>query len=86
MSDQKNKVKKNSSSESSKEIDFEHNKNVVINPYCIYIEKKKKQKNKNNNDNNKQDKNNIIGRNENGVESPFHEIEIKHKKIMFSNL
>ena len=86
LSDQKNKVKKNSSSESSKEIDFEHNKNVVINPYCIYIEKKKKQKNKNNNDNNKQDKNNIIGRNENGVESPFHEIEIKHKKIMFSNL
>ena len=79
-----NKLKNNNSSESSKEIDFEKNANVVINPYCIITEKKKTPKNKNINI--EQNKKNIIERNENGIESPFHEVDIKHKKIMFSNL
>ena len=76
--------KYNSSSNSSKEIDFEQNKNVVINPYCLYIEKNKKTSNKNIESG--QNENTLIKRNENRVESPFHEIEVKHKNIMFSNL
>ena len=88
ISNQSNKINKsrynNSSSESSKEIDFEKNVNVVINPYCIIAEKKKKPKNKNINI--EQNKNPIIERNENIIESPFHEVDIKHKKIIFSNL
>ena len=73
-----------SSSEGSKDIDFDKNVNVVINPYCIIAEKKKKPKNKNINI--EQNKNPIIERNENIIESPFHEVDIKHKKIIFSNL
>ena len=80
-----NKIKNNiSSSESSKEIDFDKNVNVVINPYCIIAEKKKKSKN--NNIHVEKNNNTIIEKNENRTGSPFHEIDAKNKKIMFSNL
>ena len=82
---QKNKIKNNiSSSESSKEIDFDKNANVVINPYCKIAENKKTPKNKNTNS--EQHKNTIIERKGNEIERPFHEMDAKHKKIMFSNL
>ena len=40
-----------SSSEGSKDIDFDKNVNVVINPYCIILDKKKSKNNINNNNN-----------------------------------
>jgi hypothetical protein len=41
-----------SSSEGSKDIDFDKNANVVINPYCIILNKKKEQSNLEENNNN----------------------------------
>ena len=81
-----NKIKnKNyvSSSESSKEIDFDNNINVVINPYCIIPESKIIKKN-----NNKdiQQRKTLIKRNENIMEDPLNDLEKKHKKVIFSNL
>ena len=73
-----------SSSEGSKEIDFEKNENVVINPYCILINKKKEREENNYNVNiattgvekNKNNENNIFKSKE----------IIPKKKIMFSNI
>ena len=72
-----------SSSESSKEIDFDNNINVVINPYCIIPESKIIKKN-----NNKdiQQRKTLIKRNENIMEDPLNDLEKKHKKVIFSNL
>ena len=86
ITEPKTKTKNNvTSSESSKEIDFDKNINVVINPYCIIADKKKKSS-KNKNNNKEQSKKFMNERNQNVVDSPFHEIDIKNKKIMFSNL
>ena len=79
----KNKIRTYlSSSESCKEIDFDTNANIVINPYCIA-----KSKNNNNNDINILIKknNNKIKRNENHKENNLYNME-KNNKIMFSNL
>ena len=73
-----------SSSEGSKEIDFEKNENVVINPYCILINKKKEREENNYNVNiattgvekNKNNENNIFKSKD----------IIPKKKIMFSNI
>ena len=81
-----NKIKNKNyvtSSESSKEIDFDNNINVVINPYCIIPESKIIKKN-----NNKdiQQRKTLIKRNENIMEDPLNDLEKKHKKVIFSNL
>ena len=86
ITEPKTKTKNNASlSESSKEIDFEKNVNVVINPYCIINDKKKKLS-KNNDINQEQNQKIKIERNPNDINSPFNEINMKNKKIMFSNL
>ena len=75
-----------SSSESCKEIDFDKNVNVVINPYCVVKDKNKTKKNNNNDINILVKKNNnIIKRNENYKENNLYNTE-KNNKIMFSNL
>ena len=92
LNEQKNKLKNYiSSSESSKEIDFDNNVNVIINPYCIAPDNNNKQQksnktNKSNNVNILQKKNNVIKRNESFGENILNEVHKKHKKIMFSNL
>lgn len=80
----KPKKNHNISSESSKEIDFEQNKNIVINPYCFNIPKETKQNNKNISIINNNDI--INGKSENKKESKLHDIDDKHKKIIFSKL
>ena len=76
-----------SSSESSKEIDFDKNANVVINPYCVSKGINKEMKNNNNKNILLKKKNNtIIKRNENHKDNTLFEVEVKNNKIMFSNL
>ena len=91
LNNQQNKLKNFvSSSESSKEIDFDNNVNIVINPYCNYPENNNNKQQKNNNRNNTinilQKKNSIVKRNESIGENILNEVHKKHKKIMFSNL
>ena len=86
------KILKNyiSSSEASKDIDFDKNANVVINPYCIILDKKKSKIYHNNNDKinmattrrDKSNKNNnvlTIKRNNEMKDSSI-------RKIMFTNI
>ena len=73
-----------SSSEGSKEIDFDKNENVVINPYCILIDKKKEREENNFNVNivttggekNKMNENNTFRNKE----------LIPKKKLLFTNI
>ena len=86
MKNKKNKKKTYlSSSESCKEIDFDKNANVVINPYYKNKDKNKTIKNNNNINILLKKNNNKIKRNENHKENSLYNMEIKNK-IMFSNL
>ena len=83
-----------SSSEGSKDIDFDKNVNVVINPYCIILNKKNEQ---NQNENvltteaerqNKKIKKIILNENENKKEVLFHRNKelLNKNKIIFTNI
>ena len=86
LENKKNKKKAYlSSSESIKEIDFDKNANVVINPYYKNKDKNKTIKNNNNINILLKKNNNKIKRNENHKENTLYNMEIKNK-IMFSNL
>ena len=92
------KVLKNyiSSSDGSKDIDFDKNANVVINPYCIILDKKKAKNNKNNNYNNNDNINvantrrdKVVKNNDNNVLSIKRNDVRKESplpKIMFTNI
>ena len=73
-----------SSSEGSKEIDFDKNENVVINPYCIIINKKKER------DDNNFNVNIVttgVEKNKNNENNTFRSKEIHHKKkLIFTNI
>ena len=84
-----------SSSDGSKDIDFDKNVNVVINPYCIVLNNKKKEQNVNENvlttEGEKQNKKNKILKlqeNENKNESRFYRNKefIGKNKIRFTNI
>ena len=73
-----------SSSEGSKEIDFDKNENVVINPYCIILDKKKGREENNFNVN-------IVTtgveKNKNNESNTFRSKEINQKKkLIFTNI
>ena len=73
-----------SSSEGSKEIDFDKNENVVINPYCIILDKKKEREDNNFNVN-------IVTtgveKNKNNESKTFRNKEINQKKkLIFTNI
>ncbi len=73
-----------SSSEGSKEINFDKNENVVINPYCIIINKKKER------DDNNFNVNIVttgVEKNKNNENNTFRSKEIHHKKkLIFTNI